>query len=459
VGGGPAQVFRPAAGEGHDPATGSPGVDAGDETAADWPDQEGRVLAAIDRIAAGGIVVVTDHADREDEGDLVIAASAATPEKLSFFLQHTAGLICVGLEGSRADELELAPMVGANTETYGTAFTVSVDFRDGLTSGISAVERARTIAALGDRSAHAADFTRPGHVFPLRARAGGVLERAGHTEAAVDLSRLAGKGPAGALCEVVSLDKCRMARGAELLGMAAAHGLPVVSIADLIRYRLRYDTLVKRVASGRIPSQYGELRCEVWRSAVDGTEHLAIVHGDISEDPAPLVRVHSECLTGDVLGSERCDCGMQLDEALRRIQQAGRGVVVYLRGHEGRGIGLAHKLRAYNLQDEGLDTVDANTQMGLPVDTRDYGIGAQILRNVGVRRMRLMTNNPAKYTGLEGYGLEIVERVALPPHVTRENLRYLSTKRDRLGHLLPEDLPLTTSSQRARREARSESGE
>ena len=397
------------------------------------------MLTAVDRIAAGGIVVVTDHADREDEGDLIMAASSATPEKLAFFLEHTSGVICVGIDSRRADELELPPMVAVNTDSQGTAFTVSVDFKEGLTSGISAVERAGTIAALADPEARAADFARPGHVFPLRARLGGVLERAGHTEAAVDLCRLAGKSAAGALSEVVSADKSGMARNEELRALAAAHDMPVVAIADLIRYRLSHETLVEHVSSGRIPSRYGDLRCDVWRSAVDGTEHLAIVHGDITHDP-PLVRVHSECLTGDVLGSERCDCGRQLDEALRLIQREGRGVVVYLRGHEGRGIGLAHKLRAYNLQDQGLDTVDANTELGLPVDTRDYGIGAQILRNVGVRRMRLMTNNPAKYAGLDGFGLEIVERVALRPHVTTENLRYLRTKRDRLGHLLPRDL-------------------
>jgi 3,4-dihydroxy 2-butanone 4-phosphate synthase/GTP cyclohydrolase II len=406
----------------------------------DWPSQEGRVLAAIDRISAGGIVVVTDHADREDEGDLIMAASAATRENLAFFLQHTSGLICVGVDEHRADTLELPLMVSANTEAHGTAFTVSVDFKEGLTSGISALERARTVAALGDPEAQASAFARPGHVFPLRARLGGVLHRAGHTEAAVDLCRLAGRTPAGALCEVVSADKARMADGKELWALAAAHDLPMLSIAELIRYRLHHETLVERISSGRIPSRYGQLQCEVWRSAVDGTEHLALVCGTIPQKGASLVRVHSECLTGDVLGSERCDCGAQLDESLRLIQREGSGVVIYLRGHEGRGIGLAHKLRAYNLQDQGLDTVDANTELGLPVDTRDYGIGAQILRGVGVRRMRLITNNPAKYSGLDGYGLEIVERVALTPHVTSENVRYLRAKRDRLGHLLPQDL-------------------
>ena len=406
------------------------------------PEQQRRVAAAIEAIATGGIVVVTDDPDREDEGDLIMAASAATQEKVAFFLEHTSGLICVGIDSERADELELPLMVSENTEAHSTAFTVSVDLRSGLTSGISAAERARTIAALGDEAIPASEFTRPGHVFPLRARVGGVLKRAGHTEAAVDLCRLAGETPAGALCEVVSGDKREMARGGELTAIAAKYGMPMVSITELIRHRLRSETLVERVATGRVPSKHGELRCEVWRSLVDGTEHLAIVQGDVAGGDPLLVRVHSECLTGDVLGSQRCDCGQQLDDALEMIHGAGRGVVIYLRGHEGRGIGLAHKLRAYNLQDQGLDTVDANTELGLPIDTRDYGIGAQILRNLGVGRMRLMTNNPAKYSGLKSYGLEIVERIALRPHVTPENLRYLSAKRDRLGHLLPTDLDI-----------------
>jgi 3,4-dihydroxy 2-butanone 4-phosphate synthase/GTP cyclohydrolase II len=427
-----------------DKSAASSNGDCGPEQPADGSEQESRVLTAIARIAAGGIVLVTDHPGREDEGDLIMAASAATPEKMSFYVAHTSGLICVGIEGERADELELPPMVMSNTDAHGTAFTVSVDLKDQLTTGISAVERARTIAALGDPLSQASDFSRPGHVFPLRARVGGVLERAGHTEAAVDLCRLAGKAPVGALCEVVSSDKRNMARGAELRKMASTFDLPMVSITELIRYRLQHDTLIERVASGRIPSRYGELRCDVWRSSIDGIEHLSIVHGDVSGGLPPLVRVHSECLTGDIFGSERCDCGQQLDDALRLIQRAGRGVVIYLRGHEGRGIGLVHKLRAYNLQDQGFDTVDANAELGLPVDNRDYGIGAQILRNVGVRQMRLVTNNPAKYTGLEGYGLEIVERVSLSPHVTAENLRYLATKRDRMGHMLPPELTSPT---------------
>jgi 3,4-dihydroxy 2-butanone 4-phosphate synthase/GTP cyclohydrolase II len=402
------------------------------------------IAPALQRIADGGIVIVTDHPDRENEGDLIMAAADATAEHVSFFLQQTSGLVCAGVEAQRIDELELPLMVSDNSEAHRTAFTVSVDLKRGLTTGISALERARTLAGLADASYGSADFVRPGHVFPLRARHGGVLKRAGHTEAAVDLCRLAGRPPVGALCEIVSRDKRDMATGTELRALASEHDLPLISIAELIRYRLRHETLVEKVATGRVPSGYGEMRAEVWRSVVDGCEHLAVVQGDLATAEPVLVRVHSECLTGDVLGSRRCDCGTQLDEALRRIQAEGRGVLVYLRGQEGRGVGLAHKLRAYNLQDAGLDTVDANTKLGLPIDSREYGVGAQILRKLGVQRMRLMTNNPAKYGGLDGYGLEIVERVPLPPRVTSDNLRYLRTKRDRLGHLLPDELQISS---------------
>lgn len=400
----------------------------------------GAVQTAIAAIAKGEIVVVTDDRDREDEGDLIMSASHATPEMVSFFLEHTSGLICVAIEEARAQALGLPPMVAESTDARGTAFTVSVDLADGLTTGISATERAATIAALASPTRSGSDFVRPGHVFPLRARPGGVLKRGGHTEAATDLARLAGVAPAGALCEVVSEDKMGMASGAELKRLADAHRLPLVSVAELIDYRLRQETLVEHAASGRLPTALGEIRCEVWRSDVDDAEHIALVVGDVETPEPVLVRVHSECLTGDVFGSVRCDCGKQLEDSLALIQREGRGVVVYLRGHEGRGIGLSHKLRAYNLQDQGLDTVDANTTLGLPVDTREYGVGAQILRGLGVCRMRLITNNPAKYEGLSGYGLEIVERIGLPPSVTPENLRYLSTKRNRLGHLLPEGL-------------------
>jgi 3,4-dihydroxy 2-butanone 4-phosphate synthase/GTP cyclohydrolase II len=392
---------------------------------------------AIEAIARGGMVVVVDDEDRENEGDLIMAAEAVTPEKLAFFLAHTSGVICVPLTGERLDQLELPLMVTNNTESQRTAFTVSVDYRHGTTTGISAEDRCRTIKALVDPHTRPADLARPGHIFPLRYRQGGVLKRAGHTEAAVDLARLAGMYPAGVLCEIVSEDKTRMARLAELERFAERHGLPLVSIADLIRYRRAKEKLVRRVAGPtRIPTELGEFTGYVYESLLDGEQHFALVAGQVAGRERVLVRVHSECLTGDVFGSLRCDCGPQLDEALRLIAEEGTGVVVYLRGHEGRGIGLAHKLRAYWLQDQGHDTVDANLELGLPVDSREYGIGAQILVDLGVTTMRLMTNNPGKYGGLEGFGLDIVERVPLPTHPNPENIGYLRTKRERLGHLL-----------------------
>jgi 3,4-dihydroxy 2-butanone 4-phosphate synthase/GTP cyclohydrolase II len=396
------------------------------------------ITAAIQAIGAGEIVVVIDDEDRENEGDLIMAADAVTPEKVGFFLRHTSGVICAPLTAERCDALQLPMMVADNTEAHRTAFTVSVDLARGITTGISAGDRAATIRGLADASLGPSDFARPGHIFPLRARDGGVLKRAGHTEAATDLARLAGRTPGGVLCEVVSEDKCGMARGPELRRLAAKHRLPLISVAELVRHRLRSERLVEPVAEARIPTRHGDFTCRAWRSTLDGTEHLALTRGDVTSGDPLLVRVHSECLTGDVLGSHRCDCGSQLDDALRAIAAAGRGVLVYLRGHEGRGIGLAHKLAAYNLQDEGHDTVDANVLLGLPVDDREYGIGAQILMDLGVRRMRLMTNNPAKYDGLKGYGLEVVERVPLAPRTTHENVAYLETKRRRMGHLLPE---------------------
>jgi 3,4-dihydroxy 2-butanone 4-phosphate synthase/GTP cyclohydrolase II len=394
------------------------------------------ITEAIRAVAAGEIVLVVDDEDRENEGDLIMAADAATPEKLGFFLRHTSGVICASLSEERCDALRLPLMVEANTESQRTAFTVSVDLAEGVTTGISAADRAATISALADRSRGPADFARPGHIFPLRSRAGGVLKRAGHTEAASDLVRLAGRVPAGVLCEVVSEDKCTMARGAELRRLATTHRLPMISVADLVRHRLRNERLVEQISDARVPTAHGDFVCQAWRSTLDGVEHLALTRGDVAGGEPVLVRVHSECLTGDVFGSRRCDCGPQLDDALRAIAEAGRGVVVYLRGHEGRGIGLAHKLAAYNLQERGHDTVDANRVLGLPVDNREYGIGAQILVDLGVRRMRLMTNNPAKYDGLQGFGLEIVERVPLAPRPTAENIAYLETKRRRMGHLL-----------------------
>ncbi len=388
-------------------------------------------------IAAGGIAIVVDDADRENEGDLVMAAQSATAETIAFFLAHTSGVICAPLLGERADELELPLMVSTNTESQRTAFTVSVDARHGTTTGISAEDRAATVRALVDPATRPSDLSRPGHIFPLRYRPGGVLKRQGHTEATIDLVQLAGLYPAGVLCEVVSADKASMARLPELAALAEKHGLPLVSIADLVRYRRQREKLVEQIAGpARIPTRYGDFTGYAYRSVLDGEEHLAVVFGDISGGGDILVRVHSECLTGDVFGSLRCDCGPQLTEATRLIAEAGAGVIVYLRGHEGRGIGLAHKLRAYHLQEHGRDTVDANVELGLPVDSREYGIGAQILVELGVSRMRLMTNNPTKYGGLEGFGLDIVERVHLSSHVNPENVHYLRTKAERLGHLM-----------------------
>jgi 3,4-dihydroxy 2-butanone 4-phosphate synthase/GTP cyclohydrolase II len=396
------------------------------------------IADALRAIQAGDIVLVTDDEDRENEGDLIMAADAATPEKIAFFLRHTSGVICAALPAQRCERLQLPPMVTDNTEAQGTAFTVSVDLARGTTTGISAADRAATLRGLADASLGAGDFARPGHVFPLRSRDGGVLKRAGHTEAASDLARLASRTPAGVLCEVVSEDKSGMARGPELRRLAAAHGLPMVSIAELVRHRLGSERLVEAVAEASIPTRHGSFVCRAWRSTLDGTEHLALTLGEVRGDDPVLVRVHSECLTGDVLGSRRCDCGGQLDDALAAIAAEGRGVLVYLRGHEGRGIGLGHKLAAYNLQDQGHDTVDANALLGLPVDDREYGVGAQILTDLGVRRMRLLTNNPAKYEGLQGYRLEIERRIPLASRVTPENVAYLEAKRRRMGHLLPD---------------------
>ncbi|MGH9087220.1 MAG: bifunctional 3,4-dihydroxy-2-butanone-4-phosphate synthase/GTP cyclohydrolase II [Acidimicrobiales bacterium] len=395
-----------------------------------------RVEEAIAAVGRGGMAVVVDDEDRENEGDLVMAAEAATPEAIAFFLAHTSGVICVPLLPERADELQLPLMVADNTEAQRTAFTVTVDARHGTTTGISTADRAATIAALADPGTRPADLNRPGHIFPLRYRPGGVLKRAGHTEATVDLARAAGMAPTGVLCEIVSEDKSRMARLPELEAFAERHGLPLISIAELIRYRRRAEKLVRRVSEARIPTATGEYRAYVYESLLDGEQHLALVMGDLEGERDVLVRVHSECLTGDVFGSLRCDCGPQLRTALDHIEAERRGVVVYLRGHEGRGIGLGHKIRAYRLQEEGADTVEANMALGLPVDSREYGIGAQILVDLGVTTMRLMTNNPVKYGGLEGFGLDITERVPLESSPNPENIEYLRTKRERMGHLL-----------------------
>ena len=391
---------------------------------------------AVADLAAGQPVVVVDDEDRANEGDLVLAASKATAAQLGFMVRHTSGVICVPMEGRELDRLKLPPMTAVNEDRKKTAYSVSVDARDGVTTGISAADRARTIRVLVDSATEPYELTRPGHVFPLRAAPGGVLQRAGHTEAAVDLARLAGLTPAGVIAEIVN-DDGSMARLPELRAFADEHGLALVTIADLIAFRRRSETLVERVASTRLPTRYGEFLAVGYRSTIDGVEHVALVKGEIGAGHDVLVRVHSECLTGDVLGSLRCDCGPQLEAALRTVAAEGHGVVLYMRGHEGRGIGLLHKLAAYQLQDAGRDTVDANLDLGLPADARDYGLGAQILVDLGVRTMRLLTNNPTKRAGLEGYGLEITERVPLEVHATPENLRYLQTKRDRMGHELP----------------------
>ncbi|WP_280264934.1 bifunctional 3,4-dihydroxy-2-butanone-4-phosphate synthase/GTP cyclohydrolase II [Nocardia wallacei] len=392
---------------------------------------------AVADIAAGKAVVVVDDEGRENEGDLIFAAEKATPELVAFMIRYTSGYICVPLTGADCDRPGLPPMYAVNQDKHGTAYTVSVDAREGVSTGISAADRATTMRMLADRFAKPEDFTRPGHVVPLRAKDGGVLRRPGHTEAAVDLARLAGLSPAGVICEIVSQkNEGDMARTEELRVFADEHELALISIADMIAWRRKNEKQVERIAEARIPTRFGEFRAVGYKSIYDDVEHVALVRGDIGVDDGEdvLVRVHSECLTGDVFGSLRCDCGPQLEAALEMVAAEGRGVVLYMRGHEGRGIGLMHKLQAYQLQDSGHDTVDANIELGLPADARDYGTGAQILVDLGISSMRLLTNNPAKRVGLDGYGLSITERVPMPVRATAENLRYLRTKRDRMGH-------------------------
>jgi len=393
------------------------------------------IETALEAIRNGGFVVVADDASRENEGDLIIAAEKITPEHMAFLVRHSSGVVCVSLPGERVEALHLEPMVASNTDAHGTAFTVSVDLNKGTSTGISAADRSATLRALANPACTADNFARPGHVFPLRARRHGVLARPGHTEAASDLASLAGLYPAGVLCEIVN-DDGSMTRGGALQAFARKHNLPFISIADLIAYRRRNELLVEHVSEARIPTAIGVFTAHVYRSVLDGSEHLALVKGQVAGQQNVLVRVHSECLTGDVLDSLRCDCGNQLKMALAKIEQAGSGVLVYLRGHEGRGIGLAHKLRAYELQDQGRDTVQANLDLGLPIDSRSYDVGAQILTDLGVTTLRLMSNNPAKFTELAGYRLKIVGRVPLEPVPNRENISYLRTKSEKLGHLL-----------------------
>ena len=400
------------------------------------------VERAIAEVAAGRPVVVVDDADRENEGDIIFAASKATPALLAFTIRHTSGVICVPMLGEDLDRLQLPLMTTQNTERMRTAFTVSVDARDGVTTGISAADRARTVRTLVDSATEPYELVRPGHVFPLRYTSGGVLRRPGHTEAAVDLTRLAGLAPAGVLAEVVN-DDGTMKRLPLLREFADEHGLALISIAQLIEYRRYAERMVTRVVETTVPNSYGQWRAIGYLNSMDGTEHLALVLGDVAPGAAGaasggdvLVRMHSECLTGDVFGSQRCDCGTQLNAAMAAIAAEGRGIVVYLRGHEGRGIGLLSKLLAYQLQDAGADTVDANTELGFPVDAREYSTGAQILADLGVSSLRLLTNNPAKIKGLADYGLKVTGTVSLPVSATPHNLRYLIAKRDRLGHLI-----------------------
>jgi 3,4-dihydroxy 2-butanone 4-phosphate synthase/GTP cyclohydrolase II len=400
---------------------------------------EGSAFASIeDAVAAmgrGEIIVVVDDEDRENEGDLIMAAEFATAEKIAFFVRHTSGVICAPLMGERLDELDIPLMVRENTESHRTAFTYSVDHIHGTSTGISAADRASTLQALTDPGTRPNDLARPGHIFPLRYSDGGVLKRAGHTEAAVDLARMAGCYPAGVLCEIVK-DDGTMARVPDLIDFCKEHGLLMISIAQLIKYRRQKEKLVRRIAEARIPTDWGDFTCYVYESLLDGEQHVAMVKGAVQGERDVMVRVHSECLTGDVFGSMRCDCGVQLAAAMKRIDDEGLGVLVYLRGHEGRGIGLGHKIRAYNLQEQGMDTIEANEALGLPVDSREYGIGAQILNDLGITTMRLITNNPTKYGGLEGFGLEITGRVALPTKPNPENIGYLRTKKDSMGHLI-----------------------
>ena len=393
---------------------------------------------AIEEIRQGRIVLVVDDADRENEGDFIMAAERCTPEAVNFMVTHGRGIVCLPVAGWRLDELEIGQMVPEEPDGTGTAFTVSIDYRPQITTGTSAFDRAATARALTDPGVRPHDFQRPGHVFPLRAKDGGVLRRAGHTEAAVDLAMLAGLFPAGVICEVMYEDGS-MARLPELVDVAARHGLRLISIADLIAYRRRHEVLVARVAEARIPTRHGEFRSIAYESTVDGRAHIALVMGELGDGTDVLTRVHSECLTGDVFGSQRCDCGEQLERAMELIGAEGRGVILYVRGHEGRAIGITHKLRAYDLQDRGRDTVEANLELGFQADQRDYGLGAQILVDLGVRSMRLLTNNPVKLAGLEGYGLRISERIPLQTAPTPQNVGYLRAKREKLGHLL--DLP------------------
>ncbi len=393
------------------------------------------VERALEAVRAGRMIIIIDDEDRENEGDLMVAAEKATPEVVNFMTKHGRGLICLPLTRERLEELQLPLMVADNTARFQTAFTVSIDAKQGVTTGISAYDRAATIRAAIDAKTKPEDLARPGHIFPLQAREGGVLARAGQTEAAVDLARMAGLQPAGVICEIMNEDGS-MARMPELERFSNAHDIPVLTVADLIRYRMSHETLVRKLEEADMPTAHGHFRLALYEDIITKEHHAALVKGEIRPDEPILVRAHSQCLTGDTFGSTRCDCGEQLRQSLEMIEKAGRGIVLYILNQEGRGIGLVNKIRAYALQDRGADTVEANHQLGFKTDQRDYGIGAQVLVALGARKLRLITNNPRKYIGLAGYGLEIVERVPLEVKPCATNIKYLKTKKEKMGHLL-----------------------